>query len=125
MMERILWPTATSAFFRPSLLAHLRYTAGKIVSLVRAAAHATWTSVDRSHWLPLVVLPLRRLPALWSLPGHIPAQLARWPALGNFDMSVPISATITSAARDPTPGTRRNRAAATAKGAATSAIRAS
>ena len=34
-------------------------------------------SVRLSHLLPLVVLPLRRLPALSSLPGLIPAQLDR------------------------------------------------
>src|SRR5262249_26550237 len=60
--------------------------------------------VKKVYWLPLVVRPLRRFPALWSLPGHRPAQLARWPAVGNAAMSVPSSATITSAAPLPRPG---------------------
>ena len=33
--------------------------------------------------MPLRVLPERRLPADWSLPGHCPAQEARCPAVGN------------------------------------------
>src|SRR5437764_13819330 len=103
MTVNTLWPTATSAFFTPSRLDHRRYNPGKIGPLGRDAAHATCTSIDRSHRLPLVVVPLRRLPAVWSLPGHTPAHDARWPALGNRLMSVPISATITSAAWCPTP----------------------
>ena len=48
--------------------------------------------------MPLRVLPERRWPADWSLPGHWPAQLARCLAVGKTLMSVPISAMITSAA---------------------------
>ena len=48
---------------------------------------------------PLRVVPERRLPADWSLPGHCPAQEARCPAVGNTLMSVPISAIIVSAVR--------------------------
>src|SRR5215211_2128405 len=59
---------------------------------------------DRSQGLPLRVFPLRRLPALSLLPGHIPAQDARWLALGKRAMSVPISATSASATYRPTPG---------------------
>ncbi len=43
-------------------------------------------------WLPCLVLPDRRLPALTRLPGHSPAQLARCRAEGNCPMLVPISA---------------------------------
>src|SRR5438093_6588014 len=60
----------------------------------------------RSHLLPFRVFPLRRFPALSSLPGHMPAQLARWPAVGNTAMSVPISARMVSAVRRWTPGDR-------------------
>src|SRR3954453_9471714 len=56
-----------------------------------------------SHLEPLRVRPERRLPADWSLPGQRPAQLARCPAVGNTLMSVPISATMTSAVRWATP----------------------
>ena len=40
---------------------------------------------------PLRVLPDRRLPADWSLPGHIPAHDARCLSVGNTVMSSPIS----------------------------------
>jgi hypothetical protein len=50
-----------------------------------------------------VGLPERRLPPVRLLPGQRPAQEARWPAVGNTVMSVPISAMIVSAARLPTP----------------------
>ena len=74
---RILCANATSAFFFPSRFTHRRYAAANAVPLVWLAAHAACTSAVRSHWLPLVVRPLRRLPALWSFPGHIPAHDAR------------------------------------------------
>ena len=45
------------------------------------------------------LLPERRLPADWSLPGHCPAHEARCLSVGNTDMSIPISEMITSAAR--------------------------
>jgi hypothetical protein len=51
----------------------------------------------------LVVLPERRLPPVTLLPGQRPAHEARWPAVGNTDMSTPISAITHSAARLPTP----------------------
>ena len=44
------------------------------------------------------------MPADSSLPGHVPAQEARWAAVGKRVMSAPISSTITSAVRRPTPG---------------------
>src|SRR5438105_9089426 len=92
------------AFFFPSRLAHLWYVTPKIVFLVCDAAQATCTSVVRSHWLPLVVRLLRRFPALSLWPGHRPAHDARCPAVANWLMSAPISATITSADWRPTPG---------------------
>ena len=54
--------------------------------------------------LPLVVFPLRFLPALSLLPGDMPAQEARCASLGNGVMSGPISAIKTSATRRSTPG---------------------
>ena len=65
---------------------------------------------------PFRVRPDLRLPADWSLPGHCPAQEARWPALGKTVMSVPISAMITSAERRCTPGIVHNSSTAGAKG---------
>src|SRR4051812_50078654 len=53
---------------------------------------------------PLRVLPDRRLPADWSLPGHWPAHEARCPAEANTLMSGPISARMISAGRWGTPG---------------------
>ena len=43
-------------------------------------------------------------PADSLLPGQVPAQEARWPAVGNRLMSAPVSATITSAVRVSMPG---------------------
>ena len=45
---------------------------------MRVAASAASSRAVSSHLEPLRVLPERRLPAEWSLPGHWPAQLARW-----------------------------------------------
>src|SRR5438034_7921210 len=56
-------------------------------------------SASLSHFEPLRVRPERRLPADWSLPGHCPAQEARWRSLGKTDMSTPISARMFSAVR--------------------------
>src|SRR5262249_22945896 len=98
--------------------------AATAVPLVWLAAHAACTSAVRSHWLPLVVLPPRRLPALSWLPGHSPAHDDRCPDVGNFVMSVPTSATTTSATRLPTPAACWIRPAPAATGAITSAIRA-
>jgi hypothetical protein len=73
--------------------------------------------VTRNHRSPLVVAPERFLPPVTLLPGHIPAHEAPgargW---GNRDMSTPISAVITSAARFPTPGMVTSRSRARAKG---------
>jgi hypothetical protein len=49
---------------------------------------AAATGMLRSHGLPLRVRPLRRLPALWSLPGHIPAHEAKRAADGTRPRSV-------------------------------------
>src|SRR6266700_896941 len=59
------------------------------------AACAASTRAVRSQGLPLRVRPLRRLPALSLLPGHMPAHEARCRALGKRRISAPISARMT------------------------------
>ena len=79
--------------------------AGKIGALPRAAALAASISATRSQREPLRVVAARCLPAdSLLLPGQIPARLAKCPAEGNWPMSVPISARMTSAVRWLTPG---------------------
>src|SRR5438067_10456633 len=73
-------------------------------------------SAVRSQASPLRVLPDLRLPALSLLPGHIPAQEARWAAVGNLVISRPISATMVSAVRRPTPGMESRRLSASSTG---------
>jgi hypothetical protein len=68
------------------------------------AAHAASHKAVRNASSPLRARPDLTLPADSSLPGHNPAHEARCAALGNRDMSTPISATTTSAVRLPTPG---------------------
>ena len=65
-----------------------------------------------SHLEPLRLRPERRLPADWSLPEHWPAQEAQWPAVGNTNMSVPISARMFWAVRVSIPPSERNRSTA-------------
>jgi hypothetical protein len=73
---------------------------------------------------PLRVRPERCLPADSLFPGHTPAQEARCAAVGNWPMSGPISATMTSAARRSTPGMVSNNATCSAYGAISCWIRA-
>ena len=105
--------TATAARlarFAPRRAASRRYCAARYVGCcLRPAACAASTKAARRQGRPLRVRPLWRLPARAWLPGHRPAHEARCPALGNRRLSVPISATITSAVRWPTPGTVCNR----------------
>ena len=119
-----LTPHRHHAFFFPSRFARTGGTAPRRSSPWCASPPtppAPASSAARR--LPLVVRPVRRLPALWLLPGHTPAQLARWPAVGNCAMSAPISATITSAARRPTPGIVTSRRRRLGEGAHHPAIR--
>src|SRR3954454_3966985 len=60
---------------------------------------AAFSSAKSSHLEPLRVLPERRLPADWSLPGQRPAHEARCRALANRVMSAPISPMTHSAPR--------------------------
>jgi hypothetical protein len=60
-------------------------------------------SAPRRAALPFLALPERRLPADSWFPGHMPAQLARWSAVGNRPMSTPISAMIAWAMTFPMP----------------------
>ena len=86
--EGLTGPSATAARLTPRRAARRWYCAARYVCLVRAAACAASTSVARSQGLPRRVRPLRRLPALSWLPGHIPAHDARCLAVGNLPMSV-------------------------------------
>ena len=72
--------------------------------MVRRAASAASPSAKSSHFDPLRVRPERRRPADWSLPGHCPAQHASCLAVGNTDISAPISAMMYSAVRRRSPG---------------------
>src|SRR3954468_16850963 len=55
------------------------------------AARAPSSRATPSHWETSRVLPVRRLPADWSLPGHWPAHDARCRELAKRVMSAPIS----------------------------------
>jgi hypothetical protein len=72
----------------------------------------------------LRVRPERCLPADSLFPGHTPAHEAKWAAVGNWPMSGPISARMTSAARRSTPPMVSNSATCSANGAITWLIRA-
>ena len=91
--------------------------------LVRPAALAASLSPERSHLEPWRVWPDLFLPADSLWPGHIPAQEARWPAVGKRDMSGPISASKSSAVRLSTPGIVLSSSRCFAKGAITSSMR--
>ncbi len=100
-----------------------RYRAPKALFVVRAADSAASVSAVRSHGFPFRVVPGRCFPALSLFPGHTPAQLARWPAVGKAVMSAPISAMITSAVRLFTPWIVSSRASSSANGPISSSIR--
>src|ERR1035437_4976051 len=119
---RIEWPTAVTALEWPRRPRSRWYWAARYEFLVRAAALADSVSVARSHLDPLRVLPERRLPADWSLPGHTPAHDARCLGVGTAVMSTPISAIRTSAARCLTPGIVISRSRWAANGAICSSI---
>ncbi len=67
--------------------------------LVPTPAAAASPSAARNHELPLRVRPEWCLPADSLLPGHIPAQDAKFPAVGNRVMFTPISAMIVCTVR--------------------------
>ena len=58
---------------------------------VRAAPLAAWPRAPRSQVLPWPFLPARVRGPDWRADGHSPAQDTRWAAVGNRDMSRPIS----------------------------------
>src|SRR5215218_10160773 len=76
-----------------------RSWAAREVSFVLLATWAIWISACRSAWLPLRVLPLRRLPPRSALPGHMPAHEARCRASEERRRAAPTSARGTAAAR--------------------------
>lgn len=62
-------------------------------------------------------------PADWCWPGHTPAQEAKCPGVGNWDMSAPVSAMITSAVVVEMPGMVQIRSRLAWNGAITFSIR--
>lgn len=92
------------------------------MSRVWAAAQAHWVRMSISQTLPLVVFPEPRFPPVMLLPGQTPAQEARCAAVGNRDMSTPISAMMVSAARFPTPVMVSSRSRARMRGTITSPV---
>lgn len=90
--------------FLPRLTEMRWYCALKKESGVFLAALAHSIIVVLSIWLPLVILPLYRFPALSLLPGHRPAHEHKCAADGKRLMSMPISARIVSALRRAIPG---------------------
>ncbi len=63
-MTRMVFPTATAAFFLPRRAASRWYCAAREVSFVRPAAYAAATRAARSAGLPWRVVPPWRFPAL-------------------------------------------------------------
>jgi len=92
----------------------------KYVFLLRLEARAASTRELRNFWLPLVVFPDFRFPALMWLTGANPAQEQRWTAEGKRFISVPVSANIYSAVRLSTPGIVSSRSGLLQKGACAS-----
>jgi hypothetical protein len=73
---------ALAAFF-PPFLPNRRWSGGAPTwVLVRPAGQAHSVRTVQSSLLPLPVLPVRCFPADSLLPGHNPAQEARWPGGG-------------------------------------------
>jgi hypothetical protein len=91
--------------------------------LLREAAFADSVSVVRSHFESWRGLPERCLPADSRLPGHCPAQEARWALVGKTFMSTPISAISTWAAMRPMPGIVSSSSRSLEKGASACSIR--
>ena len=92
--------------------------------MVWLAAQAAWTKTGRSQRFA-ASSGRCAAPGALVVPRAIPAHEHRWPAVGNRAMSMPISATITSAAWRFTPGIVTSRSDAAAKGAIAVAIRSS
>src|SRR5271165_2788986 len=123
-MQIRVWATATAALLvlsRPNRRARRRNRApGRL--RVRAAQADSVIAVLRC-WLPLRAAAFLRLPADSLSPGASPAQAASRALVANRVMSPPVSATMTSAVRGPTPGMVISRAMSRANGAAASATR--
>jgi hypothetical protein len=97
--DRDLGPAHPPSPRQPSMLN------GQIVLAVHPADRPG--GLDQHRGQPFVPVPLPsgvRLPADSCIAGAKPAQAARCPAVGNRDMSAPVSATITCATVSPTPG---------------------
>jgi transposase InsO family protein len=76
--------------------------------IFRVAAQAASSKARLRYGFPFCVLVLICRPALSLVPGHIPAQLAACPLVGNTPMSVPISAMTVHAINSSKPGTPSN-----------------
>lgn len=87
-----------------SLCCNLLIPGFKNEFFLRAATFALCISVLLSVGFPFVVLPLLLLPALSLFPGASPAQRAKCFAVGNLDISNPVSMRIVSAVRRAIPG---------------------
>src|SRR3954452_22167499 len=109
--------TAPSARLCPRRGLSRRYCAAGQFALARMAAMAASSSAKSSHLEPSRVLPERRLPADWSLPGHCPAHEARCRGDANRVMSAPISARMHWAPRRWMPTVVQSSSTAAAKGA--------
>ena len=85
MAVRIDAATATIAFLGPRRALMRWYWAWRWLPLVRAAAHAHWTSVVLSQGEPLRMRLERRLPALSSLRGQMQAHETRLASVAKKD----------------------------------------
>src|SRR5687768_14907986 len=120
---RIACSMATRAFMGPRRAASLLYFAPKYVVFDRDSAKAAMPRAPLRWGSPgLVLLDFTR-PADSLLPGAVPAQDDRWPAVGNTVMSAPVSAMMISATRSLMPGMLTKRSRAAANGANTSPMR--
>src|SRR6266851_2310147 len=94
MAMRIACSTATMALTGPRREAMRRYFADRQVPLLRAAGIAAMPRAPLRQGLPGRVWADLTRPADSLLPGQVPAQDARCPAVGNRVMSAPVSAMI-------------------------------
>src|SRR5829696_9053558 len=108
--------------FRASSFGDAVVALTQVGALVWLAAAAAVPSAPRSQGLPRRVRPVKCLPADSLLPGHMPAQDVRSAAVGNRDMSAPVSAMITSAVRRATPGMALSLSIVSAKHSVAAAI---
>jgi len=83
-------------FLLAAAAADLPVAGGEVGLLGARSGAGASLSAARSQWSPWRVLPERRLPPDWSVPGQMPAQETRRSALGKTLMSMPHSSISTS-----------------------------